>query len=275
MPDRTSVRSSTPDLQPDTRPMVHPSQPSAHPPQPMAWVPAPPPRTSEAPPTPFVERLRAAGIHLALSATVAIAVLALVRAAWYPQPLPELLGVGAILAIMLGVDVVIGPAFTLLVFDRRKRSLKWDLATIAALQVAALLYGLYTVYQGRPAFVVLVKDRFEVVSPADLTPAARAAARANPQARIDPFAPRWVAARLPESAQERARILFEAVSHARDVQHHPKLYVELAAEARAALERALPIERLRALNPSRAAEVGAPRRRCATCRCAVRRRTAR
>jgi len=207
--------------------------------------------------SPMHERLRAAAIHLALSGVVAAGVLALVLFAWYPNPLARLLGVDAILLIMLAVDVVLGPLFTLLVFDRRKRSLRWDLATIAALQIAALLYGLHAVYQGRPAFVVYVKDRFEVVAPADLLPEARDAARGNPAARLDPFAPRWVSARLPESAEERSTILFEAVTLGRDVQHHPRLYVEYAADAPAALARALPIDRLRALNPQRPEAVAA------------------
>jgi hypothetical protein len=231
----------------DTLPMIHPSVGTA----------AAPKREAARDGLRIGERLRAAALHLALSAGVACAVLALVLLAWYPAPMPALLGVEAILLIMLAVDVVLGPLFTLLVFDRRKRSLRWDLATIAAIQLAALAYGLHTVHQGRPAFVVFVKDRFEVVSPADLHPEARSTARSNPFAATDPLGPRWVAARLPQSAEERSRILFEALSYGRDVQHHPRLYVDYAAEAAAVLERALPIERLKALNPRRIGAIDA------------------
>lgn len=228
----------------DTRPMVHPLEPPA-------------PRRAPPPPTPLRERLRAAGIHLLLSAAVAGAVIALVVFAWYPPPLHALVGVGAILLIMLGVDVVLGPLFTLLVFDRRKPNLRWDLATIAALQLLALGYGVWTVHQGRPAFVVLVKDRFEVVSPSELKATDREAARDNPHARASPLSPSWVAARMPDDPRERSDILFEALSQGRDVQHHPKLYVALDAQAAAALERALPIDRLRALNPGAEGRVDA------------------
>lgn len=230
----------------DTLPMIAPIEP----------VPLPRPDPAAAR-TALTERLRAAGIHLAISAAIAVVVLALVLLAWYPWPLPHLLGVDAILLMMLGVDVVLGPLFTLIAFDRRKRRLAWDLATIAALQVIALGYGLHTVYQGRPAFVVLVKDRFEVVAPAELRTDDRAAARNNSFANADPLRPRWVAARLPDSPQERADILFESLSRGRDLQHHPRLYTDYAGASRAALERALPIERLRTLNPQRTAEVDA------------------
>jgi hypothetical protein len=171
--------------------------------------------------------------------------------------MPQLLGVGAILWIVVGVDVVVGPLFTLIVFDRRKPRLKWDLATICALQLVALAYGVHTVYQGRPGFVVFAKDRFEVVAPSDLRPEDRAAAASNPQARLDLLRPRWVATRPPESASEQFAIAMDALSSGRDIQHHPKLYVDYAAERAVALERALPISRLRALNPARGAEIDA------------------
>ncbi|MEI7445268.1 MAG: TfpX/TfpZ family type IV pilin accessory protein [Burkholderiales bacterium] len=203
------------------------------------------------------ERMRAAGIHLLICLAVAAVVSVVVFGAWYPGPMPSLLGVGAILAIVIGVDVIVGPIFTLLVFDRSKPRLKWDLTAIGVVQIVALIYGVHTLYQGRPAFIVLAKDRFEVTSPADLRPEDREAARDNPHAKIDPLRPRWIAARLPESQDERMAISLEALSNGRDIQHHPKLYVDYASERDTALERALPIARLRTLNPGRAAEIDA------------------
>lgn len=208
-------------------------------------------------PTPLAGRLRAAGIHLALSMLLAGATVALVWLLWYPSPLPVLLGVDTILLIMLAVDVVLGPAITLIVFDRRKPRLALDLAVIGAIQLAALGYGMHTIEQGRPAFVVLVKDRFEVVAPAELQPAAREAAAGNPLALPDRFRPRWVAVKMPESNEERTAILFESLATGRDLQHHPKHYVPLASESVTMLERSLPIDRLRALNPGRDAEIDA------------------
>ncbi|MCX7227966.1 MAG: hypothetical protein NTW15_02955 [Burkholderiales bacterium] len=203
------------------------------------------------------ERLRAAGLHLLVCLAVVGLVSALVFGAWYPSPMPQLLGVGAIIWIVVGVDVVVGPLFTLIVYDRRKPRLKWDLATIFALQLAALAYGVHTLHAGRPAFVVMVKDRFEVISPAELRKADLEAARDNPHARFDPIRPRWIAARPPTDPKAQLAIAFEALTHGRDVQHHPDLYVDYASEAASALERALPISRLRALNPTQHARIDA------------------
>jgi hypothetical protein len=205
----------------------------------------------------FQERLRAAALHLLACIAVVALLSVVVFGAWYPSPMPQLLGVGAILWIVVGVDVVVGPLFTLIVFDRRKPRLKWDLTMIFALQLVALAYGVFTVYQGRPGFVVFAKDRFEVVSPSDLKPEDWSAAASNQQARLDPLRPRWVAARQPESASEQSTIMMEALSSGRDIQHLPRLYVDYAAERAVALERALPISRLRTLNPDRGAQIDA------------------
>jgi len=203
----------------------------------------------------LAQRFRAAGIHFSLSALLAAAVLTLVLLTWYPQPLPQLLGVGSILLIMLGVDVVLGPIFTLIVFDRRKKRLAWDLATIAALQLAALAYGLYTLHQGRPAFVVLVKDRFEIISPADIMPTDVVAAKDNPFAQSRITGPSWVSIRMPDSAIERHAIMMEAFESGRDMQHHPRFYADYESQVTDALTRSLPVAKLRSLNPSNGPEI--------------------
>ena len=65
--------------------------------------------------------------------------------------------------ILIGVDVVLGPLLTLVVFNPAKKSLRIDLAVIAALQVAALVYGISVIAQARPAYVVFAGDRFTVI----------------------------------------------------------------------------------------------------------------
>ncbi len=195
------------------------------------------------------DRLRASGIHLVVCLLVAASVLALVYLLWYPGPLADVSDVGKILPILLAVDVALGPILTFAVFDRRKRSLKADLACICVLQAVALLYGLYTVELGRPHYLVFVKDRFEVVSKADLRPEDDVAARGNPAAKSSWTGPRVIAAEMPATPEERNRILFEAVLGGRDVQHFPVLYRDYGTQAGTAAARARPLGELRALNP--------------------------
>jgi hypothetical protein len=72
--------------------------------------------------------------------------------------------------LILGVDVVMGPLLTLVVFDKRKqrRELVRDLAVIATLQLAALGYGLHTLYVARPVALVHEPGRFRVLTAQDV-----------------------------------------------------------------------------------------------------------
>src|SRR4051812_36214776 len=118
-----------------------------------------------------MSRWRASGIHLLLSAAMAAAVLAFMLSVWYPGPLFEAAGGSHLIFILVAVDVTLGPLITLIIFKTGKPGLKFDLAVIATLQVAALAYGMHTVYLARPVYLVFTKDRFDLVSAKDLDPA--------------------------------------------------------------------------------------------------------
>jgi hypothetical protein len=97
---------------------------------------------------------------------VAIAVAALVLLIWYPWPYRVISGGEQLLFLVMGVDVVMGPLITLAIFDLRKpmHVLKRDLAVIVALQLAALSYGMHTVYIARPVALALEGSRFRVTT---------------------------------------------------------------------------------------------------------------
>lgn len=168
-------------------------------------------------------RFQAAGIHLAISAAIAIGVLSVMLALWYPPPLFDAMG-GKELAILLGgVDVVIGPMVTLIIYAHGKKSLRFDLATIAALQLAALAYGVHAMYLGRPVFIAFVETRFVVVSAAELE--ADALAKASPEFRTLPkTGPRLVAVDQPTDPKEQTDLLFAGLGGF-GAQHLPQYYV--------------------------------------------------
>jgi hypothetical protein len=109
------------------------------------------------------DRLIASGIHLGISLLVAVFILLLLFLVWFPSPL---MGLGAVqgVQLILLVDLAIGPLLTLVVFRRGKPSLVMDLSIIVVLQVAALTYGLITVYSQTPSFLVLTYEGLYVVS---------------------------------------------------------------------------------------------------------------
>lgn len=153
-----------------------------------------------------LNRWQAAGIHLALSVVVAATTLAALLLVWYPQPYFRLAGGAGLMLILIGVDVVLGPSLTLIVFDPRKKSLRIDLAVIAALQLAALAYGISVIAQARPAYIVFAGDRFTVVG-ANMIDAESLAAAPPPYDALPVDGPKLVGARMPSAAAERDKVV--------------------------------------------------------------------
>src|SRR5258708_10468140 len=153
-------------------------------------------------------RWKAASIHLAISIVIAGTVLGVMLAVWYPRPFFDAAGGSHLLFSMVGVDVALGPAITLLIFDIKKktlRALKFDLAVIATVQLAALLYGIYIVFQARPVYVVFVKDRFELATAADIDPDELAKVTRPEFRRLPLTGPRVVGAAGPAGSQNPQR----------------------------------------------------------------------
>lgn len=115
-------------------------------------------------------RLRNGFKHLVGSFLVAGAVAALVFGVWYPEPYRELSGGFHLFLILFFVDVVLGPLATAIVSRPGKSRREWvvDLALIVLLQFAAMAYGVWTLYQARPVYMVFEIDRFRVVSAVDV-----------------------------------------------------------------------------------------------------------
>ncbi len=195
----------------------------------------------------MIPRLRAGLIHLSISAVVALMAVTVVFLIWYPQPLQTAVGVTEIFLIVLGVDVVIGPLLTTLVYRPGKKSLKFDLSTIALLQLLAFSYGLWTVAEGRPAWLVFNADRFDLVQAYQIDE--RKLNEASVEFRAAPWTgPRWVSARRAATAEERKTIALEAMMAGIDVAQRPELYRPLDQDAKAIRERAKPLEELRRYN---------------------------
>jgi hypothetical protein len=201
-------------------------------------------------------RWQASALHLAISVLIAVTVLLTMLELWYPGPLFQAMGGNGLFFIVIGVDVIIGPLITLVIFRRGKRGLKFDLAAIALLQLAALAYGIRIVYLAHPAYLVFVKDRFEVAMPATLAPEEVAKAR-FPQFRSMPWgAPVLAAADFPADPKERSRLLDLALA-GHDLQDYPKYWAPYEERRKEVLSRAQTIERLHATDPDVAKVVDA------------------
>lgn len=119
---------------------------------------------------PMTHRLRFAARyalrHVVLSLLVALASAGVVFGLWYAAPYRQLLSVGHIYLLVLAVDVVCGPLLTLIVASPGKsRRERWlDFSLIGLIQLAALAYGMHSVWVARPVALVFEVDRLSVVT---------------------------------------------------------------------------------------------------------------
>jgi len=203
-----------------------------------------------------LNRYQAFGCHLGGSVLVALFCSALVFFVWYPAPLAEASGVTQIFMIMLAVDVVIGPLITLLVFNPSKKELKFDLAIVLLLQVAALLYGLHTVFVARPVYLVFCADKFNLVYANDLLP--ENVAKASAAYKTLPiWGPKIVAAKKATDPNMRAEMMISILKSNEELWLLPQYYVAYDDEKTNVLQQLKTIEKLRNLNNMAAQDIDA------------------
>lgn len=201
-----------------------------------------------------VNRWRAAATHLAISAAVGGAVLALMMFFWYPLPLFQAMGGIDLALILVGVNIVMGPLPTLVVFHSGKPGLKLDLAAIGMVQLAALAYGCHIISLARPAFIVFVKDQFQVATAVELEPERLAQAR-YPQFRAPPWrGPAFVFGDWPKDIADQ-QVLVNAALSGQDLQHFPKYYAPYDDGRGTILAKAQTLSDLRAKEPRTAKRV--------------------
>ena len=187
-----------------------------------------------------LNRYKAFGLHLALSVLIAATVFTLIVLVWYPRPYFDAMGGEVLLRLLIGVDVVLGPIITLIIFDPAKPRLRQDLTIIGVMQLAALAYGGFVMFEARPVYNVFVKDRFETVAANSIDEASLARAP-SPYRDLPLTGPRIVAAQQPADPEERNRLRLATMVGGHDVQDLPHLYQPYSDVAMQAAKVAKPL----------------------------------
>lgn len=187
--------------------------------------------------------VRATTFHLLCSVGVAVLASTFVFGLWYPSPYQELAGGRELFLLVMTADVVCGPLLTLVLFNPAKPrdELLRDLGLVVLIQLGALGYGLWTVWQARPLFLVQEVDRFKVIAAPDLRGSNLAALSVvSPPGWLS--GPVVVAIREPVDVKERNTVLFESVQGGRDYAERPEFYLSYeGAAAMKSLLRAKPL----------------------------------
>lgn len=165
--------------------------------------------------------------HLSISLLIALFVVVLVFFIWYPVPLAIAVGVTHIFLIILAIDIIVGPFLGLVVYKHGKKTLKFDLGVIILLQILALGYGVYSIEQGRPAWIAYNVDRFELVRKNEII--TDHIEQALPQFQHPSwFKPKWVGVEFAKDANVRSDDLFAEALGGISIAQKPERYVDFS-----------------------------------------------
>ncbi|ENU38173.1 TfpX/TfpZ family type IV pilin accessory protein [Acinetobacter johnsonii] len=195
----------------------------------------------------FPKRIKYFLSHLFLSLIVALVIVGLTFFIWYPSPLDVAADVTHVFLMLLVIDIILGPILGLLIYKEGKKSLKFDLTVIILLQLSALCYGIYSIEQGRPAWLVFYADRFELVRKNEIIQ--DNIANALPQYQQSSwFKPQYVTVEFSEDVNQRNYDMFTEVFGGISLAQRPERYVELNKAKKQMQQRAQKLELLQQYN---------------------------
>lgn len=170
----------------------------------------------------FSSRIKFTFIHFSISLVLVLISVLFVFNVWYEAPLNRALGVDHLFRILIVVDVILGPLLCYIIYNEKKKSLKFDLCIIIVLQIAAFLYGFYIISTGKPAWIVFSSNRFELVTVRNIT-------QNNPNfkfSNIPWLQPKWVAmSGVDDPRQQSADQLLELMG--KPAYYSPTRYIEI------------------------------------------------
>ena len=203
----------------------------------------------------WAPRLRASALHLGLSLIVAGMAATLVFFVWYPYPYREISGGRELFVLVVTVDVILGPLITLAVFNTGKgwTKLRFDLAVIAALQLGALGYGMWTVFVARPVHLVFEYSRFSVAHAIDI-PADMLKLAPPPLAALPLMGPTTVSLRPFKDQNEKVEATVAALQGLA-LAVRPDLWQPYEKAIPDVLKEAKPVTLLKTRFPNRATEI--------------------
>jgi len=103
--------------------------------------------------------------HLSISLAVVCIISILTCFYWFPFPLLFVDGTWLPLILITAIDLIIGPALTLLLVksSKSKKELIFDFVFIISIQLVALVYGVNKIIDEKPAAIVHLNSVFHIV----------------------------------------------------------------------------------------------------------------
>ena len=190
-----------------------------------------------------MSRTRAALIHLWPTLLILAVLAGLVLFAWYPDPFRQFGNSGKFALQLIVAAAAFGPMLTWVVFKPGKWGLLFDMSVIVFMQLAAIGWGSFSLYQNRPFFMVHTVDRFEVLSKRDVDKNWIK----EPKFLEKPFAgPILLFANMPDDPVAYQKLLHEIMFEGKpDLQFRPEFWSLYAERKQIALQNSRPLAELR------------------------------
>jgi len=173
-------------------------------------------------------KLKAFAIHLGISLIIFLVLLFMIIFVWYPPPFFSSDGGWQGIRIIAGVDLVLGPLLTLIVFKHGKPGLKFDMTFIGIVQTGALIWGTWTVHHQRPIAAVFVENYFVPVTFYQIEDSGMT------QDKLREFgnkAPYWIYSNLPTDDNALQKVRLEALRRGRPLFQFTEYYAAMDTKA--------------------------------------------
>ena len=183
-----------------------------------------------------MNRLKAFSIHLTASAIILVSFFAVVSQVWYPGQLFSVAAGAALIRLLVGVDLILGPLVTLIIFDTKKKKLRQDLLIIVICQLIFFAYGAWTIFAVRPAYIVFADDQFYMVRANEIDGKDLARARIDEFKTLPLTGPKFIGTIQPTDPKVKNDLVFSSLS-GMGLQNLPEYFVPLeqvSAQVRAA-----------------------------------------
>lgn len=162
---------------------------------------------------------------------------------WYPDPFRQFGNSAKFAFLLIVAATAFGPMLVWVVFKPGKWGLVFDLYVIVFVQLAAIGWGSFSLYQNRPFFMVHTVDRFEILSQRDVD----TSWIKDPKFLEKPFAgPILLFANMPENPVAYQKLLREIMFEGKpDLQFRPEFWSLYAERRQIALQNSHPLAELR------------------------------
>jgi len=194
-----------------------------------------------------MNKKQAAAKHLWPSAIVLAIIAGLILFVWYPYPFLLFKANDKFSLTLIAVAVFIGPALTWFLYKEGKWGLVFDLLVVVMIQLAAISWATFALYQNRPYFMVFTVDRFEVLSIRDVEFSHPGQLKFMDKPVVGPI---LLYANMPVEPQAFQKLLKEVMFEGKpDLQFRPEFWSFYSDRQLQTLKASSPLEGLRDARP--------------------------